>query len=179
MPSGTDSTGMSTPLPGRELENDADNPCFGCGPANPAGLHLRFHDDGDAVRATFQPDERLAGWPGALNAGFTFLAMMEACTWALWERLGPSLPTGEVAVRMTGPTRLDGPVTVEARVTPDDEGGVRVEMTALQDGRPTATARMDARRPTPEEAAMMAPRVPASLRPEWQALAAKAPRRPA
>jgi hypothetical protein len=30
-----------------ELENDPDNPCFGCGPSNPVGLHLHFFKKGN------------------------------------------------------------------------------------------------------------------------------------
>ena len=165
---------VTADLPGEVLENVDDNPCFGCGPANPIGLHLRFFDDGEVIRARFTPDERLSGWPGAINAGFTFLAMMEAATWAMWERLGPAVPTSEVTTRMTSPTLLAKPVVVEARVAPDEKQGVRIDMVALQDGKPTATARMSARRATPDEARTMAPRVPAALRPEWEKVARKA-----
>ncbi|MHB8604392.1 MAG: hypothetical protein ACYDCK_03970 [Thermoplasmatota archaeon] len=187
---------MESDLIGREIENVADNPCFGCGPANPEGLHLRFFDDGDVVRASFTPDERLAGWPGALNAGLTFLALMEACNWILWERLGPSVPTSDVTFNTSGPILLGTPVVVEARVHPDEmsggrvtsrgahregrdaaanEASVRVVMFALQNGAQAASAEMHARRATSREAAEMLARVPSALRAEWEALAAQAP----
>jgi acyl-coenzyme A thioesterase PaaI-like protein len=40
--------------------------CFGCGPANPRGLHLRSFPDGEVVRAEFRP------WPEHDN-GFGFV----------------------------------------------------------------------------------------------------------
>lgn len=159
-------------LPGRLMENDAQNPCFGCGPANPDGLHLAFRDDGEAVRASFTPDERFSGWPGVMNAGFTFLAMMEACAWAMWARLGPALPASDVTASMTGPIALGKPVVVEARMI-SSGGDARFEMQALQEGKPAAKAQMWARRASPEEARKMAPRVPASLRAAWDERAAE------
>lgn len=43
-----------------------DGVCFGCGPANAQGLHIKTYPDPDGVHyvATVVPDERYCGWPG-------------------------------------------------------------------------------------------------------------------
>jgi uncharacterized protein (TIGR00369 family) len=52
------------------MAHTADNRCFGCGPANAAGLHLEFllAGDGSVVCRTTVPD-RFEGHPGYLHGG--------------------------------------------------------------------------------------------------------------
>jgi hypothetical protein len=69
------------------LENPPENPCFGCGPANPRGLHLRFGTetapDGRAeVVAEFTPAADEIGWPGLLHGGLHYFVLHEASYWA-------------------------------------------------------------------------------------------------
>lgn len=84
-----------------ELENPPGNPCFGCGPAHPRGLHLRFESDrapdGEpevSTRFTPKPDE--IGWPTLFHHGLHFLVLYETSYWAalnlggrLWVSHGP------------------------------------------------------------------------------------------
>ncbi len=84
-----------------ELENPEENPCFGCGPRHPRGLHLRFEsvqaEDGVpevATRFTPQPDE--IGWPTLFHHGLHFTVLYEASYWTaltlggrLWVSTGP------------------------------------------------------------------------------------------
>ena len=46
-----------------------NNACFGCGPANAAGLRLKSFVDGDDVVCTWQPDEIHQAFPGVLSGG--------------------------------------------------------------------------------------------------------------
>src|SRR5437868_13599838 len=45
------------------------NACFGCGPANPDGLHIRSFPHGDEVVANWQPLPKYEAFSGVLNGG--------------------------------------------------------------------------------------------------------------
>jgi hypothetical protein len=47
---------------------DADqNMCFGCGPRNPAGLKLKFEEDDDKLRDSWDPDPNFQGYINVLH----------------------------------------------------------------------------------------------------------------
>lgn len=83
------------------LENPRENPCFGCGPNHPRGLHLSFRtevaDDGvEEVRGEFTPKSDEIGWPTLFHHGLHFTVLYEASYWAaltfggkLWVSTGP------------------------------------------------------------------------------------------
>ncbi len=56
------------------------NHCFGCGPANPNGLHLRFVLDAEAGTATarFRLTRRFEGPPGHIHGGIIATLLDEA-----------------------------------------------------------------------------------------------------
>lgn len=84
-----------------DLENPAENPCFGCGPEHPRGLHLRFaretaEDGVEEVRSVFTPQPDEVGWPTLFHHGLHFLVLYEASYWTaltlggkLWVSVGP------------------------------------------------------------------------------------------
>ncbi len=160
-------TGMDPP-PGEELANDAENPCFGCGPANDVGLQLRFFDDGETVRAPVTFDERHQGWPGSVNLGLVFIALLETGTWALWERLGPAQPVGKVSFEALGQPRIGEPSLAEAQLVADGEDQA-LEMKMVQGEDVIARAKLSVRRATPAEAGSMIDLVPSSMRGGYQA----------
>ena len=68
------------------LENPSENPCFGCGPLHPRGLHLKFEEatspDGvPEVRTSFVPQPDEIGWPTLFHHGLHFLVLYEASYW--------------------------------------------------------------------------------------------------
>jgi hypothetical protein len=85
-----------------ELENPAENPCFGCGPHHSRGLRLKFESvlGGDGVpevRTTFVPKADEIGWPTLFHHGLHFLVLYEASYWTaltlrgkLWVSTGAS-----------------------------------------------------------------------------------------
>jgi acyl-coenzyme A thioesterase PaaI-like protein len=123
--------------------------CFGCGPANPLGLHLRSFRRGDALVATWQASPEHQAFPGVLNGGIVgalldchanwaaALALMEA-TGA--ERIPPTV-TAKYAVRMHRPTPADAPIELEARVVDHEGRGAVVEASIVAGGRTTAAFR--------------------------------------
>jgi acyl-coenzyme A thioesterase PaaI-like protein len=106
--------------------------CYGCGPANPLGLHIKSYwaDDGETVIATFQPDEKYnAGFPNVMYGGL--VASLIDCH-SIWTAIAAtyraegrehgSLPaisyvTGSLTVRYLRPTPMDVPSELRARVT--------------------------------------------------------------
>ena len=106
--------------------------CFGCGPANPQGLHFKSYwaGDGETVIATFQPEPKYnAGFPNVMYGGI-IAALIDchsvwtaiAATYKAEGREHGSLPaisyvTGTITVRFLQPTPLDTPIQIRARVT--------------------------------------------------------------
>ena len=43
--------------------------CFGCGPANAKGLHIRSFPDGDEIVAAWQPSKEYEAFEGMLSGG--------------------------------------------------------------------------------------------------------------
>jgi hypothetical protein len=70
--------------------------CFGCGPANPKGLHIRSFVHGEEVLAEWQLQPQYEAFPGALNGGIigTLLDCHSnwAATWALMQERGTDEP---------------------------------------------------------------------------------------
>jgi acyl-coenzyme A thioesterase PaaI-like protein len=117
--------------------------CFGCGPANPDGLHIRsFPSDSD-------PDEVIADWTpapmheafvGVLNGGIVGTLMDCHSNWtAAWHLMRqrgvdkpPTCVTADYHVRMLKPTPTDGPLRLRAWVaeSTDDRATVDCELSA-------------------------------------------------
>lgn len=123
--------------------------CFGCGPANPAGLRIRSFPDGEEVVASWQPRPEHEAFAGALNGGVIGTLLDCHSNWTairhLVERGGlaqaPATVTAELAIRFLRPTPTDGPLTLRARVVEAATDRVTVEGTVEAGGRPTATSR--------------------------------------
>ena len=45
------------------------NHCFGCGPANPKGLHVRSFEEGDGLVADWTPEPHHEAFDGAVGGG--------------------------------------------------------------------------------------------------------------
>ena len=66
------------------LAHSAQNRCFGCGPANPAGLHLEFfHDDHQKIVCLATIGDGYEGPPGLLHGGIIATLLDEAMSKAV------------------------------------------------------------------------------------------------
>ncbi|MCU0300277.1 MAG: PaaI family thioesterase [Candidatus Nanopelagicales bacterium] len=129
--------------------------CFGCGHANPKGLHLRSysHDDGLVV-AQFTP------WPehdngfGFLNGGIVATVLdchSGAAVFAAAHLRGPDPATGAhrlyvtagLDVRYLRPTPMGHALHLQARVLEEDDDRMVVDVALWWDGKPRATAVAD------------------------------------
>jgi acyl-coenzyme A thioesterase PaaI-like protein len=123
--------------------------CFGCGPANPRGLHIRSFPEGDEVVAEWRPERHHEAFPGALNGGIIGTLMDCHCNWAaawhLMRRAGADRPpctvTAEYAIRLLRPTPTAAPVRLVARVVESDDRRATVEGRLLAGGEVCATCR--------------------------------------
>jgi acyl-coenzyme A thioesterase PaaI-like protein len=97
----------------------ANQGCFGCGPANPIGLHLDFdhHVDG-GVQASFTPCERHQGWDGVMHGGLVTVLLDEAMAWAASASANVYY-TGKLEVRYRQPVRTGALLMVRGWVTRD------------------------------------------------------------
>lgn len=123
--------------------------CFGCGPANAHGLHVRSFPRGDEVVATWQPASHHEAFPGMLNGGIIGALFDCHCNWtAAWhlmrrDGLGkpPCTVTADYAIKLLRPTPTDGPVELVARVVEARGDRAVIEGTLSAAGKPRATCR--------------------------------------
>lgn len=123
--------------------------CFGCGPANPEGLHVRSYraTEGPDLVATWQPAIAHEAFPGVLNGGIVGAILDCHANWtaaiALMDAAGetavPATVTAEYAVRMLRPTPTAAPLELRARVVEQDARRARVAAEIIAGGRTTAT----------------------------------------
>lgn len=98
------------------LQVRADHGCFGCGAANPQGLHLTFTTTDDGVSATFTPLEVHQGYEHVVHGGIISTLLDEAMAWAV-AAAGIWAVTGEMRVRFRRPLVVGESVTLRGSVT--------------------------------------------------------------
>jgi uncharacterized protein (TIGR00369 family) len=96
--------------------HSASNRCFGCGPGNPAGLHLEFllAPDGSVVCLPVISDA-FCGHPGYLHGGIIATLLDEAMSKAVRAKGNPSV-TRKMEVEYLRPVPSGQPIRIEGRV---------------------------------------------------------------
>jgi acyl-coenzyme A thioesterase PaaI-like protein len=126
-----------------------NNACWGCGPANPAGLHIRSFAKNGEVVAEWKPDKKYEAFDGVLNGGVIGTLLDCHCNWAaayrLMKRANDELPpctvTAEYTIKLLRPTPTDGPVFLSAKVVDSTDDRATVEGTLSAGGKVCATCR--------------------------------------
>jgi uncharacterized protein (TIGR00369 family) len=100
----------------KPMVHSASNRCFGCGPANPAGLHLEFllADDGSVVALLTVPDT-FEGHPGYLHGGVIATLLDEAMSKSARAR-GLQTMTRHLEVDYLRPVPSGAPLRIEGRL---------------------------------------------------------------
>lgn len=98
------------------LQVRVDHGCFGCGAANPQGLHLRFTPEAGGVRATFTPLPVHQGYEQVVHGGILSTLLDEAMAWAV-AAAGVWAVTGEMQVRFRRPLHVGEAISVHGEVT--------------------------------------------------------------
>ncbi len=123
--------------------------CFGCGPANDQGLHVRSIPDGDECVCDWTPAAHHDAFPGILNGGIIGTLMDCHSNWTaayhLMQKAGrdhpPTTVTADFHVRLLKPTPSAGPVRLRARVAESSENRATIETTLSSGDIVTATCR--------------------------------------
>lgn len=123
--------------------------CFGCGPANPKGLHICSFLSGDEVVAEWKAESHHEAYPGALNGGIigTLLDCHSNWTaaWHLMQRSGAQHPpctvTAAYAIKLLRPTPTDDVVKLVATVAELQADRAVIEATLIAAGKVCATSR--------------------------------------
>jgi acyl-coenzyme A thioesterase PaaI-like protein len=126
-----------------------NNACFGCGPANPKGLHIRSFVHGNEVVADWQPAKEHEAFEGMLNGGIIGTLLDCHCNWAatwhLMQQRGAGSPpctvTAEYSIKLLRPTPTDRPIKLVARVVESTDSRAVVEGELIGHDKVCATCR--------------------------------------
>ena len=121
--------------------------CFGCGPSNAHGLHIKSRPEGDVLVADWEPKPYHTGYAGFTNGGIISTLLdchgNMAAAYALMKarRLEspPGTVTAELTVRFVRPTPIGKTLHLRAWSTGFEGDKVRVEGTLEVDGTQTAS----------------------------------------
>jgi len=91
--------------------------CFGCGPANPRGLHLLFAlgEDGRSYHTEFTLEKHYAGPPGHAHGGI-IATILDECMGKAMKLRGKVALTRRMTVDYLKPVPLDKPLVAVGRV---------------------------------------------------------------
>lgn len=110
-----------------EQQDPNDVPmCFACGRDNAIGLKLKFHQDGESVKAEFTPAEQYQGWPGVVHGGIICTMLDEALGYAAGFQ-GLYAVTAKMDVQYKKPAMVGKRLLVSARVSSVSGRDVRSE----------------------------------------------------
>jgi acyl-coenzyme A thioesterase PaaI-like protein len=143
---------IHAPGPSLQERYAPQNTCFGCGPSNPKGLHIRSFvsdDDEREIVAEWMPEPHHEAFPGVLNGGIIGTLLDCHCNWAaaysLMKQAGldgpPCTVTADYAITLKRPTPTAGPVTLRAHVVESTADRAVVEGTLEGGGKVCATCR--------------------------------------
>lgn len=123
--------------------------CFGCGPANPKGLHIKSIVQGDEVVAEWTPEKHHEAFPGVLNGGIIGTLLDCHCNWtAAWHLMNkagdgklPCTVTADYAIALKRPTPTNGLIQLRARVIESGNDRAVVEGELIAGGKVCDTCR--------------------------------------
>jgi acyl-coenzyme A thioesterase PaaI-like protein len=129
-----------------------DLTCYGCGPANPEGFHLRSYRDGDLTLATFTPRPEHDNGFGFVNGGIiTTVLDCHTAAVVMWEadqsgwkaESGAPVPfiTAGLEVKFLRPTPLGPALSLRAEPEKVSEDEIVVNAELVFDERQRATVR--------------------------------------
>ena len=121
--------------------------CFGCGPVNPEGLHIKSYPDGNFVVADWTPEPHHTSFPGYVNGGI--ISVLLDCHgnitagYTLMKQKGLDSPPGtvssEISIKYLKPTPMGKKLHLKAQATKIEGSRVTVEGSLEVDGVETAS----------------------------------------
>ena len=145
-------TEQATVTPSLQERFAPEGCCFGCGPANPIGLHVGSRPDPNdeaVLVADWVPLPDHEAFDGVVNGGILGTLLDCHANWtAAWHVMRargvdrpPTTVTLEYAIRMRRPTPSDAPIHLRAWVTESGDDRATVEAELSSGGSVTATGR--------------------------------------
>jgi uncharacterized protein (TIGR00369 family) len=101
--------------------------CFGCGPENPVGFHLKKSYDGDRSHIEYEVRPEHTSYPGMMHGGVTCVLLDEVMYHAI-ARLGIEAVTASLAVNYRRAALVGRHLICEAWI--EDREGRRIEVSA-------------------------------------------------
>ena len=113
------------------------NACWGCGPANPDGLHIRSFPKKGEVIAEWKPEKKYEAFEGVLNGGVIGTLLDCHCNWTAAYHLmkcakedhPPCTVTAEYAIKLLRPTPTNDSVFLSAKVADLTDARATIEGT--------------------------------------------------
>jgi acyl-coenzyme A thioesterase PaaI-like protein len=123
--------------------------CFGCGPKNESGLHVRSFTQGDEVVAKWTPSPHHEAFPGMVNGGIIGAILDCHCNWtaawALMKQAGldqpPCTVTADYHIQLKRPTPSQHPVELRAQVVSLEADRAVILATLVSGGKVCATCK--------------------------------------
>jgi uncharacterized protein (TIGR00369 family) len=103
------------------------NGCFGCGPANSAGLRLTFEESAGHLHAEWIPVPEFQGYINVLHGGIIATLLDEIGAWCINVKIGTASVTTVMTVRYQKPVYINkGKLTLDAEIISRDEKSARL-----------------------------------------------------
>lgn len=103
------------------------NGCFGCGPANAAGLRLSFEESAGHLHAEWVPVPEYQGYINVIHGGIIATLLDEIGAWCVNVKAGTSAVTSVMTVRYLKPVYISkGKITLDAALVSRDKKGARM-----------------------------------------------------
>jgi acyl-coenzyme A thioesterase PaaI-like protein len=110
-------------LPRIPLPRLAHHRCFGCGNANPIGLHMTFGMEGEAAVCDLALDPLHMGWEGIAHGGIVTLVLDEIMSWAIIAHHRTFFVTRRVQVEFVRPAPAGTPLVARGVILPEPLDG--------------------------------------------------------
>lgn len=126
-----------------------NNQCYGCGPANEQGLHIRSFDGDGEIVCDWTPQPHHLAFPGVVNGGIIGSILDCHSNWTAAVHLMkknaldelPPTVTADFHVTLKRPTPMGTTLHLRAHVVESTEDRAVVEATVEANGKVTATCR--------------------------------------
>jgi len=100
----------------KQLLNRNDHKCFGCGPANPSGLRMKFFTDEMSVFSWLKVPDHLIGWDNLVHGGILSTILDEIMSWSAIYLLKKMILTKSMTVDFIKPVHVGMELKVEGNV---------------------------------------------------------------
>lgn len=119
-----------------EIANIWPGQCFGCSPANPHGLRLRFWRSEQGCFTKYAVPEHLCSFDGVAHGGVVATLLDEVSAWTVIARLGRIGITRDISVRYLRPVPTGAEIMVEGRLVSFDGRSAVVGASLMLYGHP-------------------------------------------